>query len=223
MLGVMSSEPAARKLVRQAVSLGKTRGPAADDRFREVVRLCTEAITIDPAYAKAYNHRGFAKSKLNDPLGAQEDFTKAIELEPEDATARKNRGYARNALSEYKEAIEDLDQAIRLFSEYATAYYARGFAKANLQRYDAAIADYDRAIELAGRNTRLKAQAHNQRGHAKSKQNKHAEAIADYDQAIELNPKHRAAYLNRSEAHTQAGNEEAARKDTAQATALAGG
>ncbi|MTJ08223.1 tetratricopeptide repeat protein, partial [Anabaena sp. UHCC 0204] len=40
----------------------------------------TQAITINPQYAKAYNNRGLAKSDLGDKIGAIKDLETAKQL-----------------------------------------------------------------------------------------------------------------------------------------------
>ena len=47
----------------------------------------TEAIRLDPKYAKAYNNRGAAYKAKGQHDRATSDFTEAIRLNPEDAEA----------------------------------------------------------------------------------------------------------------------------------------
>ena len=41
---------------------------------------CTEAIRLDPKYAKAYYNRGWAYGRQGDKTKAEEDFARAREL-----------------------------------------------------------------------------------------------------------------------------------------------
>ena len=71
----------------------------------------TEAIRIEPGYAKAYNNRGIAKVKLKNYSGAIADYTEAIRIEPGYAKAYGNRGSAKESTrllycSDYKMACD---------------------------------------------------------------------------------------------------------------------
>jgi len=42
----------------------------------------SEALNRNPQYANAYYCRGYAKEKLGDLVGAQEDYHQALKLDP---------------------------------------------------------------------------------------------------------------------------------------------
>ncbi len=87
--------------------------------YQEAIEHYTEAIQLDPDYAKAYLNRGYAYDGLGQHQRAIEDFDKAIQLEPDDAVAYNNRGAAYYYLGQYQRAIEDYDKAIQLDPDYA--------------------------------------------------------------------------------------------------------
>ncbi len=90
----------------------------------------TEAIRLDPKYARAYNNRGLAyqaQRKINEAIA---DFTEAVTLKPTLSAAYLNRGIAYAAKRDYAKAIADYDEAIRYDPENYFAYKWRSGAYA---------------------------------------------------------------------------------------------
>jgi tetratricopeptide (TPR) repeat protein len=176
----------------------------------------TQAITLDPAYAIAYNNRGIARFAQGDVAGAIADYTQAITLEPAYAAAYHNRGIARSAQDDVAGAIADYTQAITLDPAYAVAYYNRGVNRKAQGDVAGAIADYTQVITLDP----AYAAAYYNRGNARSAQGDVAGAIADYTQAITLDPKNAAAYTNRGVDRKAQGDVAGAIADFTQAITL---
>ncbi|MGN0015740.1 MAG: tetratricopeptide repeat protein [Candidatus Avelusimicrobium sp.] len=165
--------------------------------YDRAIRWNTQAIEVDPKYAKAYYNRGIAYRKLQEYDKAIADYTQAIELDPKFSMAYNNRGHIYYALKEYNKAIADYTKAIEVDPKYAKAYYNRGIAYRKLQEYDKAIADYTQAIELDPKFS----MAYNNRGHIYYALKEYNKAIADYTKAIEVDPKYAKAYYNRGIAY----------------------
>jgi tetratricopeptide (TPR) repeat protein len=108
----------------------------------------TQAIRLNPDYAKAYLERGNAYDGKGDYDRAIADYTQAIRLDPDDAEAYNDRGIAYRNKGDYDRAIADFTQAIRLDPDYALAYNNQGLAYYNKGDYDRAIADFTQRIRL---------------------------------------------------------------------------
>jgi hypothetical protein len=87
----------------QKFSQGDIRGALAD---------YDTALTINPAYAKAFNNRGILRaSSLHDYTGAIADFTRAIEIDSQYSDAYLGRGTASFLLNNLKSACTDWNRA----------------------------------------------------------------------------------------------------------------
>lgn len=94
-----------------------------------------------------YFNRGFAKSMLDDYVGAIQDYNSCIMHDHRENEARYERGYCKYQSGQYTAAIEDFDLAISNDSKYADAYRYRGMSKAKLNEHKEAINDYSMAIK----------------------------------------------------------------------------
>ena len=177
--------------------------------YKGAITDYTQAIRLNPDYAKAYFNRGLAKYKLDQHSAAIADYDSAIRLKPDYADAYNNRGVAKGDLGQHFSAIADYDSAIRLKPDLAEAYYNRGNSKYKLGQHFAAIADYDSAIRLKPDL----ATAYYNRGTAKGTLGQHFAAIADYDSAIRLKPDYADAYFNRGNVKRKLGQHFAAIAD----------
>lgn len=65
------------------------RARLADD-FKGAVTAYDQALEIDPQNARALNYRGYARFRLGDLAGAEQDFTHALEREPNAVLPRLN-------------------------------------------------------------------------------------------------------------------------------------
>ena len=54
------------------------------ENYKEAIKLCSDAIDIEPNDPEGYYCRGTALSEMGQPRTAYKDFTKAIELDPDD-------------------------------------------------------------------------------------------------------------------------------------------
>ncbi|MGL5063405.1 MAG: tetratricopeptide repeat protein [Microcoleus sp.] len=78
----------------------------------------TEAIRLNPNYAKAYNKRGIIRGRnLKDYPAAKADFDRAIEINPNYSDAYYNRARVRNFLGDKNGAISDFQKAADLYQK----------------------------------------------------------------------------------------------------------
>jgi len=153
--------------------------------YDRAIADCTEAIRLDPKFAKAFQTRGLAHLAKRDYDRAIADSTEAIRLDSKDAVVFKNRGAAYNGKGDSDRAIADLTEAIRLDPKSASAHNNRGNAYRAKSDLNRAIADYDQAIKLAPKY----ADAFFNRGLANLYAGSLPQALADMDQANALAPK----------------------------------
>lgn len=120
------------------------------------LRLFSQAIELDPTYARAYAGISDCCSFLYMYAGSLETHReqahaasrKAIELDPELAEAHASRGVALSLSGEYREAEAEFEKAIRLGPRLFESYYfyARvAFAQGKLEK---AIELYEKASEV---------------------------------------------------------------------------
>jgi len=181
-----------------------------------VIADLTQAIAINPQYAKAYNNRANAKDNLGDKQGAISDYNQAIAINPQDSTAYNNRGNAKSDLGDMQGAIADYNQAIAINPQDANAYNNRGNVKDNLGDKQGAIYDYNQAIAI---NPKLSSAYYN-RGLYKHNSGDEQGAIADYNQAIAINPQDAIARNNRGVTKLRLGDKQGAISDYNQAIAI---
>ena len=186
--------------------------------FNDAIKLCTEAITLNPNNALALNRRAAVFNDLRQFDSAIHDYDRAITLDPNFAVAYNNRGVAYMSLNQFDAAIRDFNRALQINPNYASAYNNRGVAYMDgLNQFDAAIRDYDRALQL---NPNFP-EAYNNRGLAYAKGLKQIErSIQDFTNAIALNPNDADFYGNRGVSYAMAGNFERALADFNKAVEL---
>ena len=235
---VRKDYPIATQIIRRAVETVQDSLPLADANLRQGVARAsfylgwlyqvpghdtqrtleayTQAITLDPNYAYAYNNRGNAYAAQQQLDKALADYTQAITLDPNYANAYYNRGNAYAAQQQLDEALADYTQAITLDPTDAHAYNNRGIVYRTQQQLDKAVADYTQAITL---DPKL-ALAYYNRGLVYAAQQQWGEALADYMQAITLDPTHANAYYNRGLLYQERNERDAAIADFRQARNL---
>ena len=167
--------------------------------YEEAIKVCNQALRINPLYTEAYHRRGVFRSALGDRTGAVADYNLVIRRTPEDGEAYYNRGVAHSELGDYQQAIADYTQAVRLNPNNADAYHKRGNAHLNLEDYQRAVADYTQVIQLNPDD----APAYNNRGIAHFNLGSYQKAIADCTQAIRLDSNQTHAYYFRGLAYTR--------------------
>ncbi|MCP3054289.1 tetratricopeptide repeat protein [Aurantimonas marianensis] len=101
-------DPIARRLVDDAM---KRRG---DYDFAGARQLLDKAITRAPAYAEAFNQRGFIRFLQDDFDGALEDVDRAIELEPRHFAAMAGRAHILMRQGRFRLAQAQLREAVNI-------------------------------------------------------------------------------------------------------------
>jgi len=102
----------------------------------------------DPNQLKAMDlyRQGSQKLKVDDNLGAINDFTLSINLYRL-PIAFLERGVAELLVADYMSAINDLNEVIKMNPNLNKAYFARGACHYELNQYQAAEDDMERYIQ----------------------------------------------------------------------------
>jgi tetratricopeptide (TPR) repeat protein len=89
-----------------------------------------QAIRLDPAFARAFNNRCWARAVVGRVWEAVADCDESLRLAPNVANTLENRGFAYLKLGDYARAIADYDAGLKLNpSNKADYLYGRGLAK----------------------------------------------------------------------------------------------
>lgn len=111
------------------------------------VRDLTQALTINPAFARAQNLLGNISKERGDPEKALSWYNEAILSDDTFAPAYFNRAEVGMALGHYDSALSDYSSAIARYSELQTLYLAEAYcgrAKAFLMKGDIEMSRRDR-------------------------------------------------------------------------------
>ena len=95
------------------------------DEFDNAISDYTDAIRLNPDYAKAYYNRALihAYAEKGDLDNAIRDYTEVIRLNPDDAKAYYNRGVARLGLRKWEEAKSDLTSARNMGEDIRASFH----------------------------------------------------------------------------------------------------
>lgn len=183
----------------------------------------TEALRLDPTYARAYYNRGLAHEEDGELARALEDYDAALQIEPDYAKARASRALL---LAEYDQIDEALDDFELAFKSEARLYLKPDADLSNKivtsSLYDQRINE-DRRLVILRVATSLNPQRsdlYNSRAEILIARGAFAEAIADLNETIRVAPKYPASYSNRCRALAEAGGLEQATKDCDEAIRL---
>ena len=213
----VTAEFAAEDKIFQAnLKLEEAQKKFFDHDFQAVIKLCDEALTLDPKSAIAYGKRGAAYGVINQPQKSIADLTKAIELDPKNADNYNNRGASYGNTKNFTAAVDDFSKAIELDPKNAMAYNNRGSTLRFLGNVQQGLQDLNKAVEL---NPKLDI-AYFNRGFCYVAMSDAQHAIADFSKAIELRPNFAQAYYARGMCYRAVGNATQAQADLNKAREL---
>ena len=112
------------------------------------VKLCSEAVKLDPKNAEAWLLLGSSYLDLNKSKEALNCFNKLVALNAKDLTAYMNRGTCEMSFSKFNEAIKDLNLVLSHAEDCYSALYLRGQCLVHINKIKEGQADYKRAIDL---------------------------------------------------------------------------
>ena len=114
-------------------------------RYHAAIRDLTRAISLNPKYVAAYQHRANAYLALGMYREAVADATQVLTLQPDVPLpdmlllrARANEGDKK-----FNAALDDLNKAIEVKPDLVDAYIERGIVFTQARRFDDAIGRFD--------------------------------------------------------------------------------
>jgi tetratricopeptide (TPR) repeat protein len=183
-------------------------------KYDDAIKTANEGISKTTCYGLLFFNRGISKNKLNDCLGAGNDFRKALTCNSDEMvkTAMKNiseiyyrSGDAAFGKSNYENAIIEFTKSIVIDSS-EKALFMRAKCFLNLQQGDSALADLNALIQK-NQNFPL---VYLQRGITYTSLKKFDEAYSDFEIETQKNRKNAGAWYAK-------GNLELAQKKYAEA------
>jgi len=118
------------------------------ERLHPALEAFDEALTQNPADAKAHYWKGRTLLKMGRDEAALEAFLKALEIRPDYWEALDNTGWLYLRRGNYTEALAFLNRSIALKPDNAWAYYNRGFIHAKTGNSESALKDAEAACHL---------------------------------------------------------------------------
>jgi tetratricopeptide (TPR) repeat protein len=155
------------------------------------IKICDEAIQLDPEYHRVFGTRGNAYFRKGDYRKALADYKQAVRLRPLWTYNHSNLAGASLHCREFDDAIREAGEAIGLDPKNHYAAWIRGCARLAQRDYPGAIADHTSAIALAPEV----AAYYIDRGDSYRLHGDLDRAVADYHEGLRLAPQqHRARY-----------------------------
>ena len=114
----------------------------------QALQTASEAISVTPDRAEAWNTRGFVYASKGLMGQALNDFTQAVRLHPANVTYLSNLGVAHLESGEADQALVAFDNALQVESPSARALKHRGIAYRHLGKLQDALHDFNTAVRL---------------------------------------------------------------------------
>ncbi|MFZ4465133.1 MAG: tetratricopeptide repeat protein, partial [Bacteroidales bacterium] len=213
------------------------------NQFKAAIEAYNQALLINPTISYAYLNRGLAKRFQGDTLQAVEDLNKAVFYDYFDTDAWIRRGMIRYEINDTAGAMTDFNQAILLDYKNPLVYFQRALVYLKTGDTTRALNDYEHVNMLDQRNAltyynraliysirkqlepaevlykeviKINPQnvyAYFNLGVVHYQMKKMPEAVDDFTSAIELFPDFAGAWVNRSIAKKDQGDEKGSYSD----------
>ncbi|NLN92680.1 MAG: tetratricopeptide repeat protein [Candidatus Hydrogenedens sp.] len=127
---------------------------AAQGKNEEAAESFQQALTLNPADARAHNDLGVLLEKEDRLLEALAAYEKAVECNPDFALAQSNRGHLLGLFHRHHEAIEAFQIAADLAPENPEHLYNLAIHHVAAQQPEAARKAYEQTLQLAPKHPR---------------------------------------------------------------------
>ena len=111
-------------------------------RHKEAIEELEKTISIDPAYAKAYNRIGISYDKLGNFPRAVAYYQNALALNPGLDYVMNNLGYSYILQGKYDEAVKSLQKAVDLNNRNKQYHNNLGLAYTKNHKYEQAMTEF---------------------------------------------------------------------------------
>ena len=117
-------------------------------KYREAAIQYSNAIQVDPRFAKAHYHLALAYLRIGEPSRAYQEFTRTLELDPDNYDARLDLTNLLIAAKYFKEAQEHLDLLLAREPNSAAVHMAFANFKNRQGDVAAGLQEMQKAISL---------------------------------------------------------------------------
>lgn len=164
----------------------------AQDRNREAVAVCSQALLEDPSHARAWCALGAAQRRLAEMAAAREAYERALTVDPGYAQAWSNLGEWQLVQGDLTSALASVEQALKLDPQLLEAMNNRVAALYELGRFTDAEATARQAIEQNPNQAAL----HVNMGNVLLHSGKARSAVKSFRRALECDPACLEAHMN---------------------------
>ncbi len=119
---------------------------AGRGKHAEAIATFGDVIALDPRNRLALAFRANKRSRIEDHVGAKEDFLRAVALSPDDIWLRFALSLAHAALEEFADAETQINLIIDSGTNDLIFFKARGAIRLERGHYAAALDDFDRTL-----------------------------------------------------------------------------
>jgi len=165
---------------------------AAQGKFDEAIKHCSEALRINPTHAWIHGALGNALAGQGRVNEAISHFYEAVKLKPDFPEAHNDLGLALKKKGRLEEAISHFSDALRIKPDYGGAHLNWGLTLAEQGRLEDAVYHFSEARRLEPHS----ADGHYNLGLALALQGRGDEAISHFSEALKIRPDHAEAHLN---------------------------
>lgn len=124
----------------------------ANSEYDQAITYFTRAISMDSAFARAYNNRGVARIEDGHPYEAIQDYNMAIRIDKSYWDAIFNRTYAYEQVGRVQDALDDIAQIKLEFPDSAYVHFYEGLLQTRSKNYEAGEVSFKRSISLDSSN-----------------------------------------------------------------------
>ncbi len=165
---------------------------AEQGKIEKAIVHYTEALRINPNFAKAHNNLGRNLAYQGKNLEAIAHYTEALRIDPNYAKAHKNLGLFLARQGKNQEAIVHYTEALRIDPHDAEVHNNLGRVLARQGKFQEAITHYTEALRIAPHH----AEAHNNLGVVLTRQRRFQEALTHITEALRIKPDFAEIYIN---------------------------
>jgi len=119
-----------------------------NEKLKEEIEKCDEALKINPNDIKSYERKGFCLCFLHQYSESIKIYDKILELDPNNKSAYNSKGISLHSLEKFKEAITCFEKVIEFDPQDYDTYTWIGMCFEKLEKYKEAISFYDKALVI---------------------------------------------------------------------------
>ncbi|MDH5607862.1 MAG: tetratricopeptide repeat protein [Cyclobacteriaceae bacterium] len=116
--------------------------------YSQAERYFTQALEIDPSFARAFNNRGVVKMQDERPFEAILDYNQALLIQPVYWDAQLNRIQALEATHQYERGLNEIAEMELSFPDSAKVFVMKGLLLTKTMDYMAATSAFEQVLRL---------------------------------------------------------------------------